>query len=151
MTATVARCEARVRSRGEDRPCGQTVGLVSWTDHLGGLHHGCPHHQGGLKRRYPAEVPERTAPSGTLGLGTPWTRGRFAPGDVIAVENAIPAGYRINVIGLSPHRFVVVGLRASGDPLRHPVELFRTPPTSDPYRVALGMCERLSMYSDGSL
>jgi hypothetical protein len=108
---TDARCEALIRRGGEDRPCGQTVALTRWTDHTGKPHAACSRHAGGLKRRHPAELPERTAPSGTLGLGTPWTRGRFAPADVIAVENAIPQGYRINVIAQSPYRFVVVGLR----------------------------------------
>jgi hypothetical protein len=134
-----------IRRGGVDRPCGQTVALTRWTDHLGHERHACSRHAGGLKRRFPAELPERVRPRGTLGLGTPWTRGRFAPADVIAVENAIPGGFRINVIGLSPYRFVVVGLRESGDPLRHPVEVFRTPPTTDPYRVALAMCERLAL------
>lgn len=150
-TPVAGRCEAVVRRNGMDRMCGQTIGLSTWTDVAGKPHAGCPNHAGGLKRRYPTDLPERTAPAGTLGLGTPWTRGRFAPADVIEVENAIPDGYRINVIASGgPHRLVIVGLRESDDPLRHPVELFRTPPTTDPVRAALGMCERLALHRDGA-
>jgi hypothetical protein len=140
---TDARCEAWIRRFGQDRPCGQTVALTAWTDHTGRLHHACSRHAGGLKRRHPAELPERTAPHGTLGLGTPWTRGAFAPADVIAIENAIPRGYHINVIGHSPRTFTVVGLKVNVGGWGA-TELFRTPVTNDPYRVAAAMCDRLA-------
>lgn len=150
-TPVAGRCEAVVRRNGMDRMCGQTIGLSTWTDVAGKAHAGCPNHAGGLKRRYPLELPERTAPAGTLGLGTPWTRGRFAPADVIEVENAIPDGYRINVIAKSPHTFVLVALTADSTQWQGgPEELFRSAPTHDPHRVALGMCERLALHRDGA-
>lgn len=136
-------CIAMVRREGMDRYCGQSVGLIRWTDHLGNERGACTAHVGGMKRRYPSEVPDRTAPAGTLGLPTAWARGKFAPDDIIHVENAIPSGYRINVIPQNPHRFVVVGLRDNGT--ERPDELFRTPPTADPVRVAMAMCERLNL------
>jgi hypothetical protein len=143
---TDARCEAWIRRFGEDRPCGQTVALYRWTDHTGRLHHACSRHAGGLKRRHPAELPERTAPHGTLGLGTPWTRGAFAPADVIAIENAIPRGYRINVVALSRHTFVIVGGKVNVDGWGI-TELFRTAPTTVPYPTVLAMVERLALHA----
>jgi hypothetical protein len=144
----VIACEGWVRRLGQDRRCTQTVGVTSWLDHTGRMHSACSRHRGGLARLYPAELPERVRPRGTLGLGTPWTRGAFAPADRIDVENHIPVGYMINIIGRSPRTFVVVGLKVSPDPMRWgSLELFRTPPTTDPYRVALAMCERLALHA----
>jgi hypothetical protein len=131
-------CIAKVMRGGMDRWCGQVVGLVRWTDSTGQARSACKNHAGGMKRRYPESLPERTAPAGTLGLSTPWTRGKFAPADVIAVENAIPPGYRINVVAMNRYRFVLVGLR--GDD-----ELFRTGSTSDPVNVAKSVVERLRL------
>lgn len=154
MTAIeTLRCQGSVWRDGIDRLCGQSVGLITWTDHTGKPHAACSRHAGSLKRRYPSELPPRTAPAGTLGLSTPWTRGAFAPDDVIAIENAIPAGYRINVVGLNPRRFVVVGLleegRDDGEYMR-PLELFRTPPTGSPLQAAQAMCGRLAMHAEGA-
>jgi hypothetical protein len=141
-------CEAWIRRFGEDRPCGQTVALYGWTDQTGRLHHACGRHQGGLKRRYPAELPERVRPRGTLGLGSPWTRAAFPPADVIDIENHIPPGYRINVIALSPHgrTFVIVGAKVNVDGWGV-TELFRTTPTTMPYPTTLSMCERLALHA----
>lgn len=147
----VPRCEGRYWSKGLDQFCRQTVGVTTWTDVDGKEHSACASHAGGMKRRYPTELPERTGPNGTLGLATPWTRGRFAPADVIEVENAIPLGYRINVIAQNPHRFVVVGMTAHGGEYDRPVELFRSAMTADPFRVALSMCERLALHDDGAM
>jgi hypothetical protein len=137
-------CEAWVVRRGEMRRCAQTTALITWTDHTGCRRSGCSRHAGGLKRRYPAELPERTGPRGTLWLGTPWTRGAFAPADVIEIENAIPKGYAINVIAKSRTRFVLAGME-----LAHgrwgSTEIFRTTPTDQPYRAALAVCERLAL------
>lgn len=143
---TAPHCAALVRRLGVDRPCGQTVALTRWTDHTGRTHWACSRHQGGMKRRYPAELPERVRPRGTLGLGTPWTRGAFPPADRIDIENHIPPGYRINVIGLSPHTFVIVGAKVNVDGWGV-TELFRTTPTTMPYPTTLSMCERLALHA----
>jgi hypothetical protein len=143
---TDARCEGLLRYRGETRSCGQTVALTRWTDYMDVVHHACGRHVGGLKRLHPAELPERTAPRGTLGLGTPWTRGAFAPADVIAIENAIPRGYRINVVALSRHTFVIVGGKVNVDGWGI-TELFRTAPTTVPYPTVLAMVERLALHA----
>lgn len=138
-------CIGMVRRQGIDRYCGQSVGVTRWTDHTGKARAACPNHLGGMKRRYPPDLPERTAPEGTLWTHSPWTRGAFAPDDRIRIENAMPEGYRINVIAENPRRFVLVALRASEDPSQHAVELFRTTSTSDPVRTAEGVIERLRL------
>ena len=144
-------CEGLVVRDHMTLRCADTRDLIRWEDAEGLAHYACPRHQGALKRRFPAELPERTAPPGTLGLGTPWTRGAFGPADIIEVENAIPAGYRINIVGKSPRTFVVVGALVNPDTKGWGViELFRSLPTSDPYRVALLMAERLAIHAEAS-
>ncbi len=107
--ATRPTCGRLVWTRGMDRPCGQSVALVSWTDTTGRLHHGCPNHVEGMKRRYPASLPERSAePHGRLRLSTPWARGAFGPGDVIDIENTIPDGWEVGVSVSGNRSWVIV-------------------------------------------
>ena len=94
-------CQRLIWSRGEDRRCGQSVGVTRWTDYTGREHVACPNHVQGMKRRWPEDLPERAASHGTLGLSSPWARGAFGPADVIEIENRIPPGF---TIGVSGHR-----------------------------------------------
>lgn len=107
-TTERATCERLVFIRGEDRRCGQSVGVTRWTDHVGQPHIGCPNHVQGMLRRYPETLPERAAVHGTLGLSSPWARGAFGPGDRIEIENQIPAGWTIGVSGHRTHALVWV-------------------------------------------
>lgn len=58
-TVTPPTCERLVFVRGQDRRCGQSVGLSRWTDHTGRPHAGCPNHVESMKRRYPETEPQR--------------------------------------------------------------------------------------------
>jgi len=99
-------CQRLVFVRGEDRRCGQSVGVTSWHDHTGVIHYACANHVDGMKRRWPAELLESRLPHGTLGLSSPWARGAFGPNDRIEIENAIPVGYTVGVSG-HPRRALV--------------------------------------------
>ena len=58
MTAT-AHCGRYIWSRGEDRLCGQTVGLRHWYDDRGREHAACRAHIGVMRSVYPpADPPE---------------------------------------------------------------------------------------------
>ena len=145
------RCEAVIPRDGMMVRCGDTRDLISWmaTESGGEMHYACPRHQGGLKRRFPTTLPERTSPRGSLGLGTPWTRGAFGPADIIRGRERHPRGlsdqgHRQEPAHVHRHRRAARSRRR----LQH-VDLFRTPPTSDAYRVALAMADRLRLHAEG--
>lgn len=100
-------CGQRIHIQGEDRACGQTVGITSWNDYTGQPHHACPRHVGGMKRRWPESVVPEVEGHGKLGLSTPWARGLFGPNDLIAVANEIPEGWTLGV-SVSAHRSWVI-------------------------------------------
>jgi hypothetical protein len=109
-------CEGRFWHQGEMRRCSQTVGLSTWTDHTGTEHAGCPRHRGGLLRRYPETMPERTAaPHGILGLSSPWARGLFGPAEIATLEDEIPVGYTIGVSVKANRSAVIVWVNRGGD------------------------------------
>lgn len=115
MTTT---CEGRFWSQAEMRRCSQTVGLTRWTDAVGGEHAGCPRHRGGLLRRYPEAMPERTtAPHGVLGLSSPWARGLFGPAEIATLEDEIPDGYTIGVSVKANRSAVIVWVVRDGETL----------------------------------
>jgi hypothetical protein len=57
-------CGRLIWRSGQDRPCGQSVGIKTWTDHTGAVHHGCTAHIDGMLRRYPASIVERLPDEG---------------------------------------------------------------------------------------
>lgn len=99
-------CRRMIFVRGEDRRCGQSVGVRVWRDHTNQEHAACPNHIGGMMRRYPESVPDRVAGHGDLNLTTPWARGAFGPAERIEIENTIPAGFQVGVSG-HPRRAIV--------------------------------------------